>query len=114
MTQMLDDPEGSILTSIEPGRAIVWLAGRIDCSLADDFAELCAHARELGPHLVVEVTRMTFCDSTLTNFLAAVSRETAVTVRRPSSRLAQALKASGLSERVQVANFPGPAPALPA
>jgi hypothetical protein len=105
---------GSVLTSVEPGRAIVWLAGRIDSSLADDFAELRAHVRELGPHLVVEVSRMTFSDDTLTNFLAAISREMAVTVRRPSARLANVLRTSGLTDRVQVANFPGPAPELPA
>jgi anti-anti-sigma regulatory factor len=108
------EPAGSVLTSIELGRAVVWLRGEIDLTLAAELAELAGHARDLGPHVVLEVSRMTFCDSTLVNFIAAISAQVAVTVRRPSLPLVDLLEICGLTDRVQVAHFPGPAPALPA
>ena len=107
-------PAGSVLTSFEPGRAIVWLRGEIDLALADDLAELVSHVHDLGPHLVIEVSQLTFCDVTLVNFLAAVSKEVAVTVRRPPRLLTDLLKMCNLIGRVQIADFPGPAPRLPA
>jgi anti-anti-sigma regulatory factor len=108
------EPAGSVLTSIELGRAVVWLRGEIDLTLAADLAELARHARDLGPHVVLEVSRMTFCDATLINFIAAISAQVAVTVRRPPRLLVDLLEICGLSDHVQSAYFPGPASALPA
>jgi anti-anti-sigma regulatory factor len=108
------EPAGSVLTSIELGRAVVWLRGEIDLALAPDLTELARHARDLAPHIVLEVSRMTFCDVTLINFIAVISQQVAVTVRRPPRLLVDLLEICGLTGRVQVAHFPGPAPALPA
>jgi hypothetical protein len=108
------EPAGSVLTSIEPGRAVVWLRGDIDLALTEDLAQLEANVRVLGPHVVLEVSRMTFCDTTLVNFIAGISQEVAVTVRRPPPLLVDMIRICGLAGCVQVANFPGRAPALPA
>jgi hypothetical protein len=108
------EPAGSVLTSIEPGRAVVWLRGDIDLALTEDLSQLEAHVGALGPHIVLEVSQMTFCDTTLLNFIAALSKEVAVTVRRPPALLMDLIRICGLAGCVQMANFPGPAPALPA
>ena len=108
------EPAGSVLTSVESGRAVVWLRGEIDLALAADLIELAAHVGDLGPHVVLEVSRMTFCDCTLVNFIAAVSAQVAVTVRRPPRLLVDLLQICGLADCVQFARFPGPAPAIPA
>lgn len=108
------ESDGSVLTSIEPGRAVVWLRGQIDLALAADLADLAAHVSDLGPHVVLEVSRMTFCDSTLVNFIAAISEQVAVTVRRPPRWLVDLLDICGQSDHVQLARFPGPLPTLPA
>jgi anti-anti-sigma regulatory factor len=110
----LVDRDSFILHSIEPGRAVVWLFGEIDLALADDLDRLSGQVRDLAPHLVLDVSQMTFFDTTLMNFIAVVCRDTAVTVRRPPRHLVDLLTICGLKHHVTIANFPGPAPRLPA
>lgn len=120
MTLALDRPSvspptavGTVLTLLEPGRAVVWLSGEIDLVQDPVLAQLAAHLHLFAPHVVVEVSQMTFCDSTVAAFVAEVSRHVPVTVLRPAPAFLELLQVCGLTDRVQIANFPGPAPARP-
>jgi hypothetical protein len=44
-------PAGSVLTSLEPGRAIVWLSGDIDLALAEILGHLARNLHLLVPHV---------------------------------------------------------------
>jgi hypothetical protein len=107
-------PAGSVLTSLEPGRAIVWLSGEIDLALAEILGHLARNLHLLVPHVVLEVSRMTFCDSTLISFVNDLAATVPVTIRRPDRLLCDLLETFQLTERVQIANFPGVAAPLPA
>lgn len=108
------EPSGSVVTSIESGQAVVWLRGEIDLALAVDLAGVAAQVSDLGRDLVLEASRMTFCDSTLVNFIGTVSRQVAVTVNRPPHLLIDLLEICGLSDCVQVSLAGAAAPGLPA
>jgi anti-anti-sigma regulatory factor len=110
----LVDRDSFLLHAIEPGRAVVWLFGEIDLALAPDLDRLRSQVRDLAPHLVLDVSQMTFFDTTLMNFIAVVGSEIAVTVRRPPRQLVDLLTICGLRDHVTIANFPGPAPLMPA
>ena len=106
-------PVGTVQTFLEPGRAVVWLTGEIDLAVDPVLAQLAAHLHLFAPHVVLEVSQMTFCDSTVAAFVADVSRRIPVTVLRPPATFLDLLKVCGLTDRIQVANFPGPALARP-
>ena len=112
-TGVIHDNHGYVLTSIEPGRAVLWLGGDVDLTLADDLAELEGHLRDLAPHLVLEVSSTSFCDSTLINFVASVCDDVSVTIRRPPRLLVDLLAVCALTDQVTLASFPGSAPAAP-
>jgi hypothetical protein len=104
---------GLVLTTIQPGRAIIWLVGEIDRSLTADLDEVVRTVIGHAPHVVVDPTRMTSCDLTLADFLRAVGAVAAITIRRPTPALRQRLRSWGLTN-LQIADFPGPAPVMPA
>jgi hypothetical protein len=105
---------GLVLTAIQPGRAIVWLVGEIDRSVWPDLQEVLRTVRGRAPHVVVDPARMTSCDGSLGDFLRGLGAVAALTIRRPTPVLRQLLRSWGLMDILQVADFPGPAPVIPA
>jgi hypothetical protein len=105
---------GSVLTHVEPGRAVIWLIGDIDIALEDELTEIGQRVARVAPHIVIEPARLTFSDGVLAAFLWSLTERVPVTVRRPGPVLRQQLLVWGLQGHVQIADFPGPAPLLPA
>ena len=90
----------SVLTVVRDDRVIVWLFGDVDQNVASDLRVVARHAPQVASHLVVEGSRVTFCDSTLLRFIAEMTGRMSVTVRRPSRVFGQILELSGLSAQV--------------
>ena len=104
---------GLVLTTIQPGRAIIWLVGEIDRSVSADLQEVVRTIRGHAPHVVVDPTRMTSCDRTLAGFLRTLRAVATITIRRPTPALRRRLLSWGVTD-IQIADFPGPAPVMPA
>jgi hypothetical protein len=104
---------GLVLTTIQPGRAIIWLVGEIDQSVSADLQEVVRTLHGHAPHVVVDPTRMTSCDRTLAGFLRALRAVAAITIRRPTPALRRLLLSWGVTD-IQLADFPGPVPVMPA
>jgi hypothetical protein len=66
-------PAGKVLTVVEH-----------DLAVAYDLGEICRHSSQLGDNLVVDTSAMTFCDTTLFNFLGCIGERLKVTVRHPT------------------------------
>jgi anti-anti-sigma regulatory factor len=90
----------SVLTVVRDDRVIVWLFGDVDQNVASDLRVIARHAPTVASQLVIEGSRVTFCDSTLLRFIAEMVSRMPVTVRRPSRVLAQILDLSRLSDLV--------------
>ena len=82
----------------------MWLQGEVDLALAQDLDRLVLHARDLGFHTVLDCSQMTFCDCTVVSFIAALSDQVFVTLRRPPSLLMDLLAMCDLTDRVQLAS----------
>jgi hypothetical protein len=96
------DPPGSLLIVAKPGEVVVWLIGDIDINLSLELHDVAVEAPRVADRLVVEGSRVTFCDSTLLRFLSIVAGSMPVTVRRPSRIFSDILAFSGLNHRVTV------------
>ena len=92
---------GAVRTSLERGRQVVWLEGEIDLALAAVLAGLVVHARDLGFVVVLDCSRLTFCDCTLANFISALSDQVVVELRQAPSPLVDLLMICGLTDRAQ-------------
>jgi RNA polymerase sigma-70 factor (ECF subfamily) len=92
-----------LLISLEHEHAVVWLHGEIGLSLAEDLTTFAAHLRQLGLPVYLEVSQMTFCDSTLANFLDDLLREVPVAICQPHKPLVQLLQIWDLAHRVLIA-----------
>lgn len=110
----LTTDSGVVLTTIQPGRAIVWLVGDIDRSIWPDLQGVVHTVKAHAPHVVLDPARMTGCDESFADFVRALSGVAAITIRRPSQALRRLLTAWTLDGLVQIADFPGPAPLVPA
>jgi anti-anti-sigma regulatory factor len=97
------EPSGSVWTSVEQGHEVIWLNGEVDLTLAQDLDNLVVHARDLGFHTVLDCSQMMFCDCTVATFIAALSDQVFVTLRRPPSSLVDLLAMCDLTDRVQLA-----------
>jgi anti-anti-sigma regulatory factor len=95
---------GGILTTISPGRTIVRLEGDIDLSMAEEFGLLLLSLPTDTKEIVLDVRALTFCDSTLVNFVAAVEADLPVTVAPPNRWVVELLRLVGLDERVRIAD----------
>ncbi len=94
------EPPGSMLIVAKKDEVIVWLMGDIDISLALQLHEVSVEAPRVASRLVLDGSRVTFCDSTLLRFISIVSASMPVTVRRPSRVFTDILAFSGLTHRV--------------
>jgi anti-anti-sigma regulatory factor len=95
-------PPGCVLTVAKPDEVIVWLIGEIDASLGLDLATIAEHAPRVAHRVVIDGSRVTFCDTTVTHFIELTAAVMPVVVRRPSRLLADLLAATGLYQQVLV------------
>jgi anti-anti-sigma regulatory factor len=95
-------PSGGILTIVGPDQTVVRLDGEIDLSMAGEFARLIASLPSATAELVLDVSALTFCDSTLADFLAVMLRHMPVTVTRPNPWLREFLALIGLADQVRI------------
>jgi hypothetical protein len=94
---------GCVLTVLQPHRAVVWLVGEIDIALTADLRDIADHIFDTGTTtLVVDGSRLRFCDATLATFLAAALRHGTVTIRRPPKLLTDYLTIVGLHDAVKI------------
>jgi ABC-type transporter Mla MlaB component len=93
---------GCVLTVVKRDEVLVWLIGEIDVSVALDLAQIAEHAPRVADRLVIDASRVTFCDSTIAHFLDRVADAMPVVVRRPSQLFADFLAATGLYPQVFV------------
>ncbi len=91
-----------MLVVVKRDEVIVWLVGDVDVNLSLQLHDVAQEAPRVARRLVVDGSRVTFCDSTLLRFIAIVSASMPVTVRRPSQIFADILAFSGLSDRVSL------------
>lgn len=103
LAQSIDrQPPGCVLTVAKRDEVIVWLVGEIDSSVALDLAQVVDNAKRMVPRLVIDGSRVTFCDSTLVGFIADAVDHMEVVVRRPSRLFVDLLAATGLYRHVVV------------
>lgn len=100
-------PSGYVLTVLRRDHVIVWLIGEIDLNLALDLDDIAEHVPRVTQQLVIDGSRVSFCDSTLLRFVATVAVALPVTIRRPSPIFADILTLSGLREQVSIHSEPG-------
>ena len=93
---------GCVLTVARRDEILVWLIGEIDPSVGPDLLRIARHGLPAAPRLVIDVSRVTFCDSTLLRFLSEVGGVMQVVIRRPSRLVVELLSASGLLRQVLV------------
>jgi anti-anti-sigma regulatory factor len=100
---------GCVLTVARRDEVIVWLIGEIDLSVAPDLAQIAEHAPPVAGRLVIDGSRLTYCDSSLAHFISVMCDSMQVVVRRPSQVFADLLAATELYHRVLVrAESPAP------
>ena len=93
---------GCVLTVAKRDEVIVWLVGEIDSSVALDLTQVVDDAAGTATRLVIDATRVTFCDSTLANFIGHAANAMEVVVRRPSRLVVDLLVTTGLYRHVVV------------
>jgi hypothetical protein len=97
-----DQAPGCVLTVAKPDEVIVWLIGEIDSALGIDLARVAEHAPRVARRVVIDGSRVTFCDSTVAHFVALTAAVMPVVVRRPSRLLVDLLATTGLYHQVIV------------
>jgi STAS domain len=95
-------PSGGILTTISPGRTVVRLEGEIDLSMSAEFAELLLSLPATTAQLVLDTAGLTFCDSTLAHFVAAMSKEMPVTFAAPNRWILEFLRLVNIDDLVGI------------
>jgi hypothetical protein len=76
--------------------------GEIDSSVALNLTQIAERAPSVARRLVVDGSRVTFCDTTVAHFIGRASDAMQVVVRRPSPLLADLLAATGLYHQILV------------
>jgi anti-anti-sigma regulatory factor len=100
-------PPGCVLTVLRGHAVIVWLIGDVDASVASDLDDIARYTPDVASRLVIDASRVTFCDSIVLRFIATVAAAVPVTIRRPSRLFADILAVSGLSENPWIQREPG-------
>jgi anti-anti-sigma regulatory factor len=95
-------PSGCLLTVVRDGQVVVWLIGEIGVDVMLELRDVALHAPRVADRLVIDGSRVTFCESDLIRFIAAASAALPVSVRRPSRVLADILAFSGLTRVIAV------------
>jgi hypothetical protein len=94
LTKPTYPPAGSALTVMDATTTTVWLFGEIDHAMADELAQIATHAAT--PEVILELGRVTFADSSLANFVAVLSQDASVTVKRAARQIVELLTVTGL------------------
>jgi anti-anti-sigma regulatory factor len=91
-------PPGCVLTVLRGHEVIVWLIGEVDDSLDPDLRDIAEQTSAFVSRLVIDGSRVTFCDSAVVRFIAGVAAAVPVTIRRPSRVFADIIELSGLAQ----------------
>jgi hypothetical protein len=93
-------PAGGILTTVRPARTVVQLHGEIDLCMAAEFEGLLDTLPTATAELVLDVEGLTFCDSTLADFIDVMLRHMPVTVVHTNRWVTEFLALVDLADRV--------------
>jgi hypothetical protein len=81
---------------------LVQLCGPVDAALAERLTDVQERAALDPVPVVVDASQLTFCDSTVVDFLSALADSCPVTVDRPSRLVRDTLVAFRLTDRIRV------------
>jgi hypothetical protein len=95
---------GTISTILKGRRAVIWLQGDIDLAMAGELGRVQALLPRHITHLLLDLSRMAFCDGTLIAFIEAMLEHHTVSVRQPSPLAADFLRTVGLSDDLRLAD----------
>jgi hypothetical protein len=85
-------PTGEVCVLFDPGRAVVWLHGAIDQTIADDLADAAADLVDAGLPVSIQARWVTSCDATALRLVTRlVAAGLPVQVSDPDGQLARAL-----------------------
>jgi anti-anti-sigma factor len=93
---------GGVLTTTEGNRTTVRLEGDIDLAMAEEFGQLLLGLPTTATEIVLDVSGLVFCDSTLINFVAAVHEQLPVTIAPPNRWVVELLRLAGLADKVRI------------
>lgn len=92
-------PNGEAVALVEPDHVVVWLHGDIDATLSAELNGLLKDLDELRLPVVLDASRVTFCDSSGLSFvLRLMGCGLPVSLREPSKALLVLLDALALHE----------------
>jgi anti-anti-sigma regulatory factor len=91
-------PSGCVLVVLKGHDVVVWLIGEIDSNVAIDLDDIVKQTPDITSRMIVDASRVTFCDSTALRFLATVAAIVPVTIRGPSRVFADLVSFSGLAQ----------------
>jgi hypothetical protein len=93
-------PAGGILTTVRPAQTVVQLRGEIDLCMAAELEGLLNTLPTATSELVLDVEGLTFCDSTLADFIDVMLRHMPVTVVHTNRWVTEFLTLVDLADRV--------------
>jgi anti-anti-sigma factor len=99
-TQTSYGTPGRVLTDITPAMSVIRLEGEVDLSMSEDLQHLVRTLPNITSSVVLDVSEVTFCDATLTGFLAAIANRMPITVTPANPRVVELLRLVGLDEFV--------------
>jgi anti-sigma B factor antagonist len=103
----VSEPEGasaSVKTETRNGEAIVFLAGEIDISNADEVKAAIANVARAQPkRIVFDLSRLDYLDSSGIALLLEASERTDVEVRHASAVIVRLLHTTGVADVLHVA-----------
>ncbi len=95
-------PAGDVHATVGPARTVVRLQGEVDLCMAADFEGLLETLPTATAELVLDVEGLTFCDSTLADFIDVMLRHMPVTVVHTNRWVTEYLALVELADRVRI------------
>lgn len=90
-------PHGEVVALVEPDHVVVWLHGDIDATISRELAGVLRDLDEIRLPVVLDGSRVTFCDSAALSFVVRLwAFGLPVTLREPSPALRLLLDAFAL------------------
>lgn len=87
---------GRVRTDVAPATSVIRLEGEVDLSMSEDLQRLVLTLPGTTCSVVLDVSSVTFCDATLTGFLAAIANRMPITVTPANPRVVELLRLVGL------------------
>jgi len=87
---------GRVRADIAPAKSVIRLEGEIDLSMSEDLEQLVLTLPGVTCSLVLDASKVTFCDATLTGFIAAIANRMPITVTPANPRVVELLRLVGL------------------